>query len=45
MTPRQVMSFIRYHGVVLQAAKGLEPALSHLRRNNSWELVGASDGT
>ena len=23
------MNFIRYHGVVLQAAKGLEPALAH----------------
>ncbi len=27
MTPRQAMDFIRYHGVVLQAAKGLEPSL------------------
>ncbi len=28
MTPRQVMDFIRYHGVVLQSAKGLEPSLA-----------------
>lgn len=28
MTPRQVMDFIRYHGVVLEAAKGLEPSLA-----------------
>ena len=28
MTPRQAMNFIRYHGVVLQSAKGLEPTLS-----------------
>jgi hypothetical protein len=28
MTPRQAMNFIRYHGVVLEAAKGLEPSLA-----------------
>jgi hypothetical protein len=28
MTRRQVVDFIRYHGVVLQAAKGLEPSLA-----------------
>ncbi|MCH8070470.1 MAG: hypothetical protein IIA09_00870 [Proteobacteria bacterium] len=28
MTPRQAMDFIRYHGVVLQSAKGLEPSLA-----------------
>jgi len=28
MSPRQVRDFIRYHGVVLQAAKGLEPSLA-----------------
>lgn len=28
MTRRQVMAFIRYHGVVLQSAKGLEPSLA-----------------
>lgn len=28
MTPRQVIAFIRYHGVVLQSAKGLEPSLT-----------------
>ncbi len=28
MTRRQVLAFIRYHGVVLQAAKGLEPSLA-----------------
>ncbi len=28
MTPHQVMNFIRYHGVVLQSAKGLEPSLA-----------------
>lgn len=28
MTRRQVMDFIRYHGVVLQSAKGLEPSLA-----------------
>lgn len=28
MTPRQAMDFIRYHGVVLQAARGLEPSLA-----------------
>ncbi len=27
MTLRQAMDFIRYHGVVLQSAKGLEPSL------------------
>ena len=27
-TPRQAMDFIRYHGVVLEAAKGLEPSLA-----------------
>lgn len=27
MTSRQVMRFIRYHGVVLQSARGLEPSL------------------
>ena len=28
MTNRQVMDFIRYHGVVLEAAKGAEPSLA-----------------
>ncbi len=28
MTLRQAMDFIRYHGVVLEAAKGLEPSLA-----------------
>ena len=28
MTPRQAINFIRYHGVVLKAAKGLEPSLA-----------------
>ena len=28
MTLRQAMDFIRYHGVVLQSAKGLEPSLA-----------------
>lgn len=28
MTPRQVMDLIRYHGVVLQPARGLEPSLA-----------------
>ena len=28
MTLRQVMDFIRYHGVVLEAAKGAEPCLA-----------------
>ena len=28
MTPHQVTDFIRYHGVVLQSAKGLEPSLA-----------------
>ena len=28
MTARQAMDFIRYHGVVLQSAKGLEPSLA-----------------
>lgn len=28
MTPRRALDFIRYHGVVLQSAKGLEPTLS-----------------
>ena len=28
MTPRQAMDFIRYHGVVLQSAKGLESTLT-----------------
>ena len=28
MTPHQVMNFIRYHGVVLQSAKGHEPSLA-----------------
>ena len=28
MSPRQVMGFIRYHGVVLQSARGLEPSLT-----------------
>lgn len=28
MTPRQAMDFVRYHGVVLEAAKGLEPSLA-----------------
>lgn len=28
MTPKQAMDFIRCHGVVLQAAKGLEPSLA-----------------
>ena len=28
MTPRQVIAFIRYHGVVLQSAKGLEPSMT-----------------
>lgn len=28
MSPRQVMDFIRHHGVVLQSAKGLEPSLA-----------------
>ena len=28
MTPRQAMDFIRYHGVVLQVAQGLEPSLA-----------------
>jgi len=28
MTPHQVMNFIRYHGVVLQSAKGIEPSLA-----------------
>ena len=27
MTPKQLLDFIRYHGVVLEAAKGLEPSL------------------
>ncbi len=27
MSPRQAMDFIRYHGVILQSAKGLEPTL------------------
>ena len=28
MTPHQVMNFIRYHGVVLQSARGFEPSLA-----------------
>jgi hypothetical protein len=28
MTPRQAQDFIRYYGVVLQSAKGLEPTLT-----------------
>lgn len=28
MTPRQAIDFIRYHGLVLEAAKGLEPSLA-----------------
>ena len=28
MTPHQVMNFIRYHGVVLESAQGLEPSLA-----------------
>ena len=28
MTTRQAIDFIRYHGVVLEAAKGLEPSLA-----------------
>ena len=28
MTARQAIDFIRYHGVVLEAAKGLEPSLA-----------------
>lgn len=28
MTPRQAIDFIRYHGVVLQSAKGLEASLA-----------------
>ncbi len=28
MTPRQAVDFIRYHGVVLQSAKGPEPTLT-----------------
>ena len=28
MTPRQAMDFVRYHGVVLESAKGLEPSLA-----------------
>jgi len=28
MTPRQAIAFIRRHGVVLEAAKGLEPSLA-----------------
>ena len=29
MTRRHVLNFIRYHGVVLQSAAGLEPTLTH----------------
>ena len=28
MTPRQAVDFVRYHGVVLQSAKGFEPSLT-----------------
>jgi hypothetical protein len=28
LTPRQALDFIRYHGVILQAARGLEPTLT-----------------
>jgi hypothetical protein len=28
MTPKQMLDFIRYHGVVLEAAKGHEPSLA-----------------
>jgi hypothetical protein len=28
MTPNNVLDFIRYHGVVLEAAKGLEPSVA-----------------
>lgn len=28
MTPKQAMNFVRYHGVVLEAAAGLEPSLA-----------------
>lgn len=34
MTLRQAMDFIRYHGVVLLSAKGLEPSLA-------GQIVGA----
>ena len=28
MTPRQAVAFVRHHGVVLEAARGLEPSLA-----------------
>jgi len=28
MTPRQALAFVRYHGVVLESARGLEPSLA-----------------